>query len=442
MKRLFLMVAMIAGGVLYSGAQQVLWYPDIDQVKRFLDRQGTMFEDYSMALGEAYYNYYSGMLEDTDELEALKKQSYVHRDSMEAIFHYWMPRQMEITDTMVLRRLVQWHNILAATQVNEIPEVRDLQSDLEKWLVAPEDAEGKPSDEELEKMAKELLVKRNGWAKGLGFPGYIDMVMMVTGIMPESIQYWIDVIDTLSIVPYRAMIEDLKDDQDLDEVTVQDVFRLYFNYFRSGPPEPPEEERQDLLAETLNDLGMDFEELPIQQRIMQLPPPMAGQGISVRIPDDFRLVVNPTIQFSTLFHEVGHGLACVYNQNPWPVLKGYEWIAGGCNPMMAEGLAEWSAGILMDPEWMKKHTDLSAKEIKKKIKTYKTFAPVNIRFWIYNTWLEIETFNNPEQDLDSLRTSLMKQYLLVDKPSSRPYQLANSMYVSYPIYNHNLSLQE
>jgi hypothetical protein len=56
--------------------------------------------------------------------------------------------------------------------------------------------------------------------------------------------------------------------------------------------------------------------------------------------------------------------------------------------------------------------------------------------------MELETFNNPEIDLDSLRSAMMKRYLLVDIPSSRPISLANSMYVSYPIYNQNYLLAE
>jgi len=148
------------------------------------------------------------------------------------------------------------------------------------------------------------------------------------------------------------------------------------------------------------------------------------------------------VGLSTVFHEVGHGLACVYNELPTPVLKGYEWVAGGTMPVMAEGLAEWSAGIMQNREWMKKYTDLSDEEIASKIADYKKYTPVNIRFWLYNVWLELEIFNNPEIDVDSLRTSLLKRYLLVDKPSSRPHDIANSMYISYPVYNHNYLFAE
>jgi len=91
MKQLLLIVAMITGLVLPSEAQQPEWFTNMGQVKRFLDRQGAMFEDYSEVLGAAYYDYYSGVLEDAGELEALKKRTYVHRDSMETIFRYWMP---------------------------------------------------------------------------------------------------------------------------------------------------------------------------------------------------------------------------------------------------------------------------------------------------------------------------------------------------------------
>ncbi|MBC8436054.1 MAG: hypothetical protein H8D88_00670 [Bacteroidetes bacterium] len=442
MKQLFLIFAMTIGLSVAIMAQETTWIMQQDQVRSFLDRQDQLFEDYSVALGDAYYDYYSGVLEDAGTLELLKAGTYVQKDSIEALLQYWMQRQDQISDTMIHRQLIQWHNIMIASQVNDLPEIRDLQSEIEKWLVTSDTVEGKPSGEELEEMAKMLLVKRNNWARTLGFPGYIDMTLMVNSIQPGELQHWLDVMDTLTIQPYRAMVNELKEKNELDEVGIQDIFQIYFNYFRCGPPEPSKEERQAILSSTLNGLGMKYEELPILQREMQLPPPMGGQGISVRIPDNFKLVVNPSVGISTILHEVGHGLACVYTRIPSPVLKGYEWIAGGSSPIMAEGLAEWAAGILQNPEWMKKYTDLTEEEIAEKIKTCKKYAPVNIRFWLYNVWLELETFNNPELDVDSLRSKLLKRYLLVDIPSSRQQRMANSMYVSYPIYNHNYLFAE
>ncbi|MBE0648298.1 MAG: hypothetical protein IH596_10990 [Bacteroidales bacterium] len=442
MKRSFLVIVILVGFLSGLQSQEAAWYEDINQVGRFLDRQDVLFEDYSVALGDAYYDYYSGVLGDYSKLEELKGVTFVEKDSIEFVFRHWMPKQAEIKDTLLFRRLIQWHNILAASMVNNVPEIKNLQSELERWLVASDTVKGKPTSKKLEEMAVELLSKRKGWAEALGFPGYIELVLMVNGIQPEALQYWLDVIDTLTIVPYREMVEEMKEENDIDEVGIQDIFRIYFNYFQCGPPEPPKEKRQEILSSTLNGLGMKYEELPILHREMILPPPMGGQGIAVRIPDNFKLVVNPGVGLSTIFHEVGHGLACVYTEIPSPVLKGYEWVAGGTSPIMAEGLAEWSAGILHTPEWMKKYTDLTDDEIAAKSAAYKKYSPVNIRFWLYNVWLELEIFNNPNLDVDSLRTQLLKRILLVDKPSSRPHEIANSMYVSYPIYNHNYLFAE
>ncbi len=442
MKRFLFFVIIITGLSWSLKAQQSEWYVNADQVRSFLERQDILFEDYSVALGDAYYDYYSGVLEDAAILEELKAEIYVQKDSMEALVGSWMPKEDEITDSILFRRLFQWNNILAASRVNNVPEIRDLRSEIEKWLVADDTVKGKPSSRQLEDMAIRLLSMRNVGAQTLGFPGYAELVLMVNGIRPEAIQSWLELIDSLTIHPYTEMIEEMKEENDLDEVAIQDVFRIYFNFFRCGPPEPPKEERQEILSSTLNGLGMKYEELPIMHREMMLPPGMGGQGIAVRIPDNFKLVVNPGVGISTVFHEVGHGLECVYTRIPYPVLKGYEWVAGGTTPIMAEGLAEWTAGILMNPEWMKKYTDLTDEEIAGKIKDYKKYSPVNIRFWLYNVGLEREIFNNPNLDVDSLRTKLLKRYLLVDELSSRPHNLANSMYVSYPIYNHNYLFAE
>ncbi|MFH1160782.1 MAG: hypothetical protein V1733_07530 [bacterium] len=430
----------ILGSTLRLTSQEPEWVTKPDQVNLFLNRQDKLFETYSVALGDAYYDYYSGVLKDAGKLELLKADPYVQKDSMETVFRTWMPKRGEITDTLFHRRMIQWIQILSMAQVNDIPELRNLQSELEKWLITPDSVQGKPPADSLEALTKELLVKRNAWARGLGYPGYRELVLMVSGIRPEDLHNYLNLIDQLTLPAYQELVEQMKKEKGLQEVSIRDIFGIYSNYFQSSPPEPSTVSRQEILSSTLNRLGIHYGELPILHREMQLPPPMGGQGIAVRIPDNFKLVVNPGVGLSTIFHEVGHGLACVYNQMPSAVLKGYEWVEGGDTPVMSEGLAEWSAAIVQNPEWMKKYTDLSDEEIAEKQKTRKTYAPVNLRFWLYNVWLELEIFNDPEQNLDTLRKTFMKRFLLVDKPSSRPVTLANSMYVSYPVYNHNYLL--
>jgi len=442
MVRIYFTIILVTGTILSLQAQQSEWYTRLDYTRSFLDRQDILFETYSVALGDAYYDYYSGTLEDAATLEKLKTINYVEKDSMKSVLDYWIPRQNDVSDTMILHRLNQWKNIMTASSVNDKPGIRDLQSELEKWLNAPDSVKGKPSARKLEEMAIELLSRRKSEAIALGFSGYKDLVLTVTGISPDEIQSWLEIVDSLTFPAFKVMVDEVIEQNDLDEVGIQDIFRIYFPYFQCGPPEPPKEKRQEILSSSLNGLGMNYDELPILQREMQLPPPMGGQGIAVRIPDNFKLVVNPGVGLSTVFHEVGHGLACVYTRIPSPVLKGYEWVAGGTCPIMAEGLAEWSAGIIHNPEWMKKYSDLPDDEITAKIAAYKKYSPVNLRFWLYNVWLEREIFDNPGLDVDSLRSKLMKHYLLVDKPSSRTHEIANSMYVSYPVYNHNYLFAE
>ena len=65
-------VLLLAGLLGTLVAQQGEWYEDMQQVQPFLDRQDRLFEEYSVALGEAYYDYYSGVLGDASELDRLR----------------------------------------------------------------------------------------------------------------------------------------------------------------------------------------------------------------------------------------------------------------------------------------------------------------------------------------------------------------------------------
>ncbi len=88
-----------------------------------------------------------------------------------------------------------------------------------------------------------------------------------------------------------------------------------------------------------------------------------GQTISVHVPDDVRLVVNPSPGarfYTTLVHELGHAFAATRTSATNPLYKGYEWVPGLSDAALAEGIAETFARLFDVPEVLREHAGLDA----------------------------------------------------------------------------------
>jgi len=407
-------------------------------LKEYLDQQEEIFEQISVAMGTGYWNLYTG--DSQADLKGPKQQFAVlfSNEDLISTLDTWYEKRDAIKDTVLKRRVELWYNTLIGAKVNLDEEILELTYQLENWLSESGLPESRPSPEELETMALKLMKLRNVKAKELGFSNYGEMVLEITGLGLEWFNSFVTTIDSATLKPYQNLISKIKAEQNKTDIELSDMRKLAFQYniIRKGP-EIDREKMPQLMKETVENIGIEFDTLPIQFEEREMPPGIGGQGFALHIPTDFRAVVTPGLSLGSRLHELGHGLQWMFTATEYPILKGYEWCLGNASATFAEGMAQTIAMLMENPEWIKKYTHLTEKELLDQKMQIEVTVPVFFRFLMTMFMFEVEFYKDLEQNPDDLIKTLNKKYLLIEEPLKQSKKLADMILVSYPLYIHN-----
>lgn len=163
------------------------------------------------------------------------------------------------------------------------------------------------------------------------------------------------------------------------------------------------------LVETLGSVGFHVDQLPV--RVDAEPREDKVQGaffFAVKSPHDVRISVNPLPGrdfYHDLYHEFGHALYLVFNERQ-------ELIHRLDGIYFAEGLAEVIAGLINEPEWLERYTDLTPGQIAR-FAAYQKLAIFDRRQNLVRVAFEMEAYRSPSGDLDCLYRSAWEKYSLL-----------------------------
>jgi len=412
-------------------------------LKQFLDSQEEIFEQISVEMGNEYWKLYTE--EGKADLAGPKQRfAVLFSDvTLNSTVNAWYEKKENIKDPILERRVELWHSTLTAAKVNLNEEILKLTNQLESWLAVGGDPEEKPTAEELENMVLRLMKLRNEKAKELGFSDYGEMVLEVSELGSEWFHSFVTTLDSSSLESYKNLIAKIKSEQDKEDIGISDIRRYMGQFMKNRmAPNIKKEQLMPLLKETVENIGVDFDGLPLRFEERKMPQGIGGQGFALHIPTDFRSVISPELPLDSRLHELGHGLQWMFTETESPILKGYEWNLGNGSSVYSEGMAETMARFIQNPEWLKKYSDLQEEKLTDRRKQIEASVPAYLRFLLRTFMFEIELYKDLDQNLEELALKLNKKYLLIDEPVKRRPPIANMIYVSYPIYIQNYLLAD
>jgi len=407
------------------------------ELKAYLDTKEAVFEDISVQMGVANWNVYSQEGEADQDTPKRRYCELFSNDTLRFVVDTWYGKRETIQDPVLRRRVEVWRNVLVGARVDMDEEVFKLENKLEALMADTDSMVDKPSQAEMATMVLKLMKLRNEKAMALGYANYAEMILDVTGTGVEWFTHLVDTIEAVTREPYRKLLAEIEEEEGKTEIGMPDVMKLIGKAFvTSRGPQIESERMLPLMKETLANIGIDYDAIPV--RFVEKAVPYGGNGLAIQIPTDFRIVVNLNMPLSVWMHELGHGLQGVFTTIEYPILKGYEWCLGNEFSGYMEGMAETNARFARNPGWLKKYAEFTEEKIAKRKASAQALAPVMLRMRLAGCMLEIEYYKDLDQDMQELRDKLHKKYLLLDKPSDRPVGLAgNIIYVSYPVYTQN-----
>jgi peptidyl-dipeptidase A len=408
----------------------------------YLDAKEKVYEQYMVDLGLEYWKYYAR--EGSYELVKPKQKlaDFFHDKTFSETITTWFPKRKTLKDSVLSRRLEIWERLYKGSLINMDDEVMALQNRVED-SVTSHNITNNQNWKETDKLTIKLIKLRNEKARKLGYKNFADAVIDLSGLDTAWFNKAIAIIDLMTYGPYKKLKDEYLAQNNSSSLSIYGFYNFYTKYTAAMDlNKVGGDSMKYYMARTFNDIGIDFDKLPIKAFLdKSLPPPMGGQGISVRIPDDFRIVVIPELDFVSRMHELGHGIHGMSIKTDYSVLKGYEWLLGGLSPTISEGYAETMSGFVTSSQWLSKYMRLDPDSITKRQELAKKYFPAYVRYYMMAFMLEIELYKNPEQNYKELSDKMQKKYLFVDSPGPAG-QITSSFIVSYPVYMHNYLFAE
>ncbi len=290
---------------------------------------------------------------------------------------------------------------------------------------------------ELHKLARPLLIKlltrRNAVARAEGQRSYYEALLRLRGVDPGRLD---QLTGALRRTTRRSM-------QILQRQLVTRVRRRLAPWdmqyaLETALPvaaeEFPRERAIEVAREVFAQFGFDLGAVEVRVRDFAF----GGQAISVRVPDDVRVVVRPQSGhrfLATLLHEFGHAFVATATTETAPLLKGYEWIPGLSSPGFAEGQAEVFGRLLDAPNALRGALRLAPKTAAQLSARRRAVAVVHVRRLLGLIEFERRAYEDPAADLDALSLHIERQALLTYTPRGVvPVWAASPFHASYPVY--------
>jgi hypothetical protein len=438
MKKLFLLLFCFIF-VVNSNSQEI---KTEDDLKIYLDEKEKQFEDISIQMGIATWNIYSGEATPDTKTPRLRYLELFKNAELNNVITEWNKKINTVKDTILKRRIEVWNNILLGAKIDFDENIYPLEDKLEKWIAGDKSEGDIPDEDEINALILELMKRRNAKAIEYGYKNYAELIFLLSDIDINYFQNIVKQVDELTKKPYINFLETIKKEENKEEITGQDIRRLIGTAYRNKYSALIKNETLDsLINETFLNIGINYHSLPI--RFVEKDIPFGGNGLAIKIPTDFRIVVKTQQPINVYLHELGHGLQGVSTKIEDPILKGYEWCLGNTCPAFYEGMAETMAKITNNKYWRKKFLGLTDTEIAKKDSAFNKYSSVYLRYHLYAITLEIELYKTLDKDPNLVRDSLYNYYLFAKNAFSNKFKYSEfATYISYPVYLHNYFLAD
>ncbi len=292
-------------------------------------------------------------------------------------------------------------------------------------------------------VATALLERRRALAGELRQGSFYDALLKLRGVAPKRLDELMGEIFSTTHRRYASILADVARMAGRPRPEPWDlgwgVERL-----ANEPPDDryPAERAMDVARSIFGDFGIDLDSPKLDITIRDFA--FAGQAISVRVPEDVRLVVRPTPGsrfYSTLLHELGHAYAATRTTETHPLFKAYEWVPGLSDPAYAEGLAEVFGRLMDEPEVLRDRVGLTEDEISRTLRARRIGQLVRARRGIGWTWFERTALAQPKSDLDRLSLHVEHRHTGVHVPrNTEPVWATSPFLATYPVYTQSYLL--
>ncbi len=428
---------------------------DEPALRAYLDELDTLVEPADERVRWALYCHYKKEPgPDLAQAEA-ERAAFLLDERLRAVIEVWGDRP---GDPLLRRRLQLWRKLTLAAALRDVPEIRDLRTELNRAIVAyrpqidgehvsrTDVAEALRTDHDsgrrhqawqafgglsrqVEDRVREIIRRRNARATALGYPDYVDLSLELDGLSRREVEALFDDVDRVTRPIYERLLREGAARRGLARVEPWDVTFATDRADLVPDVRFPRGQMEPWLEVLRHRIGVP-DGRPIRFEFLEVP--FGGLTNYVKIPTDMRILMGAAdghAYYVTLFHEYGHGL---HNNS----ITERSFILQKESGPYAESMAQVMAYFANHPGWLEEAPGLPPEEMAGLRRARLAEWVVRTRQLLAAASFERHAYADPDSDLDALLSQTEKHYLLVDAPVEARWA-ASPFYSIYPIYLHN-----
>jgi len=281
----------------------------------------------------------------------------------------------------------------------------------------------------------QLFRLRNQVARRAGYNNYMGLVFKEQGLDLDEYRALLKRLDSLSIAPYRRVLEGARDRIRPHDLEIWDLAYTYHVVTSRVDRHFPVDSQMLIIKRGLKDLGFVLDKLPIYFDLDSRDgKSQFAYAFPIQPPDDMRVLANLTDGIAStrvLLHEIGHTLHSAFIAQDRPIFRRN---LDGC---WSEGMAQTIAAFLDDPQWLEKYANMSPSLIDRYIKAKKEHDIIYLRSTLNRLYFELEAYSNPNRDLNKLYWNLFEQFMELPQHEEIKPWAATIHYTTHPVYLQN-----
>ena len=404
--------------------------------------------------------YFGGSLEDVDNTSGDISRFYWNEDYFRTL------KEMEGKehDPFHEKWIEQFMKAFLVGRINFEPEIFRLRNRLEKRLIAFRPVlKGEQQDRAVlhERLVKEedrnlrkeitlslwdvhrtmrddlmtLVRMRNDAARQAGYEDYAALLLETQDLSKEEMKTLCEKIKVETEDTFQELLQTVGEAVGTDRPEPWDI-----GFATHGIKWLPDKffPRTELIASGMKlaeELG--FGEEARKVKVVTEDIPFGGICYPVDPPSDVRILINPRdgqFHYYVFFHELGHAIHARSLNEDLPHLLRYEDSSG-----MVEGIADTIGAFALEREWLDKISGLDDAVIDRFLSNKRIITVESLRGLAKLTCFEMELYERPEDDLDSLYDELASKFTI--SPSEQiPRFASQTLFTTHPLYEQNYIL--
>ncbi|MDI6766117.1 MAG: hypothetical protein QME52_04765 [Bacteroidota bacterium] len=389
------------------------------------------------------------------------------------IIEEWRARSNSLADKLLARRLELWHRAFIGGSINFDPEIVSLQNSIQqrferyKFTLGGNKFYGSELINKLQREKKQnkrqvlwsthsqipddikrdfirLIKLRNERAHLFGFPNYYSLILNIQSIDEGGLFKTLNSLEELTRNDFDKLVLTIKKKLRIKdfgpwdiEFVQKEVKVLPDKYF-------PADSIFHILHRFENRIGFHTDSLPINEAVINNT--HSDNCICITIPNDIRILLSPQkgiYFYSIAFYQYGRALHAAHTTVDYPILKGYDRVAGTFNPSFEEGVALMHSEFVNDSLWLGAFTKAKEKEIHNYLSRRGSPALLRLRRTLKDFAVEYEIYKNPNENLDSLDYAMFTKYLSGTIKENGDYFFSfSSSYITSPCSFYKSILRE